>query len=49
MAPGLNISPTEKTQELLGAAKDLALENGNTQVRVCLSCRFWMACAEGPG
>ena len=31
---GLSISPTEKTQELLGAAKDMALENSNTQVRV---------------
>lgn len=30
---GLSISPTEKTQELLSAAKDLALEHSNTQVR----------------
>ena len=33
---GLNISPTEKTQELLSAAKDLALENSNTQVSTCV-------------
>lgn len=50
---GLGISPTEKTQELLGAAKDLALENSNTQViyvRCCpcvLSC-LWV-CGGGGG
>ena len=32
---GLSIGPTEKTSELLSAAKELAMEMGNTQVGAC--------------
>jgi len=39
---GLSISPTEKTQELLSAAKDKALENAHTQVSAAACKRVYV-------
>ena len=38
----MSITPTEKTQEILNQAKDLAIEMQNTQVR-----RAWVGGREG--
>ena len=38
----MSITPTEKTQEILSQAKDLAMEMKNTQVR-----RAWVGGGEG--